>query len=83
MATVNVHEAKTHLSALLERANAGERVIIARAGKPIAVLGPIARASRERKPGLLRGRVVIAKNFDSPLPRAVVGAFTAAGVEPE
>jgi prevent-host-death family protein len=83
MATVNVHEAKTHLSALLERASAGERIIIARAGKPVAVLGPIAPASKERKPGLLKGRVRIKRNFDSPLPKAVVDAFGSGGVEPE
>jgi prevent-host-death family protein len=83
MATVNVHEAKTHLSALLERASSGERIIIARAGKPVAVLGPIAPASAERKPGLLKGRVRIARNFDSALPRAVLDAFNKGGIEPE
>jgi prevent-host-death family protein len=41
MATVNIHEAKTHLSRLLERASQGERIIIAKAGKPIAELGPL------------------------------------------
>ena len=83
MATVNVHEAKTHLSALLERASAGERIIIARAGKPVAVLGPIAPASRERKPGLLKGHVHIARNFDAPLPSALRKAFEASDIEPE
>lgn len=83
MATVNVHEAKTHLSALLERASAGERIIIARAGKPVAVLGPIAPAAKARKPGLLKGRVHIKRNFDSPLPKAVLDAFNAGDVEPE
>ena len=71
MATVNVHEAKTQLSALLKRASAGERIIIARAGKPVAVLGPIAPASKERKPGLPKGRVRIARNFDAALPRNI------------
>jgi prevent-host-death family protein len=83
MATVNVHEAKTHLSALLERASAGERIIIARAGKPVAVLGPIAPASKERKPGLLAGRLHITRNFDAPLPRALLKAFESGDVEPE
>lgn len=83
MATVNVHEAKTHLSALLERASAGERIIIARAGKPVAVLGPIAPAAKERKPGLLRGRIRIARNFDAPLPADVLAAFNTNGLEPE
>lgn len=80
---MNVHEAKTQLSALLERARLGERIIIARAGKPVAMLGPIAPAAKERKPGLLKGRVRIARNFDKPLPRAVLDAFSAENVEPE
>lgn len=83
MATVNVHEAKTHLSALLERASSGERIIIARAGKPLAVLGPIAPASKERKPGLLKGRIRIARDFDAPLPDAMLDAFTDSAIEPE
>jgi prevent-host-death family protein len=83
MATVNVHEAKTHLSELLQRASAGERIIIARAGRPVAMLGPIAPAAKERKPGLLKGRLRIARNFDAPLPRAVLDAFTSGSIEPE
>jgi len=83
MATVTVHEAKTHLSALLERASSGERIIIARAGKPVAVLGPIAPASAERKPGLLKGRVRVARSFDSALPRAALDAFNKGSIEPE
>ncbi|MFW6197940.1 MAG: type II toxin-antitoxin system Phd/YefM family antitoxin, partial [Myxococcota bacterium] len=63
MPVVNIHEAKTHLSKLLERASRGERIIIARAGKPVAVLGPIAPSSCMREPGLLEGRVRISKNF--------------------
>ena len=54
-ATVNVHEAKTHFSKLLERAHAGEEIILAKAGKPYARLVPIATEPRqERKPGGLR-----------------------------
>lgn len=55
MATiVNVHEAKTHLSKLLERANAGEEIIVAKAGKPYARLVPLAVAAKPRKPGALK-----------------------------
>lgn len=61
---VNVHEAKTHLSRLLARVAAGERIVIARAGKPIAVLVPIEEPSA-RKPG--RDRIVIHADFDEPL----------------
>jgi len=66
--TVNIHEAKTHLSRLLARVEAGERIVIARAGHPIAELAPITRARPPRVPGMDRGRVVIHDNFDDPLP---------------
>ena len=52
MTTVNVHQAKTHLSRLLKRVEAGEEVILARAGKPVAKLVPIASAKKRREPGL-------------------------------
>jgi prevent-host-death family protein len=54
---VNVHEAKTHFSKLLERAHQGEEVIVAKAGKPYARLVPLAETARERRPGRLSGRV--------------------------
>jgi prevent-host-death family protein len=63
--TVNVHEAKTQLSKLLARVQAGEEIIIAKAGKPQARLVPI-RDSRERKPGIAKGAVTDA--FFEPLP---------------
>jgi prevent-host-death family protein len=66
--TVNIHEAKTHLSRLLARVEAGERIVIARAGHPIAELAPITHARPPRVPGMDRGRVVIHDNFDDPLP---------------
>jgi prevent-host-death family protein len=59
-----VTEAKTQLSALLERVIKGEEVIIARAGKPIAILKPYNPERRLRKPGALRGKVRIASDFD-------------------
>ena len=59
MGTVNIHEAKTQLSKLIERANAGEEVVIAKAGKPIARLVPVVPTSRARKPGALKGRIRI------------------------
>jgi prevent-host-death family protein len=62
--TVNVHEAKTHLSRLLEAVEAGEDVVIARAGKPIARLVPAAPRIEPRVPGSWRGRVFIADDFD-------------------
>ena len=62
---VNVHEAKTHLSRLLARVEAGERIVIARAGRPIAVLVPVERETL-RKPG--KERIVIHDDFDAPMP---------------
>jgi prevent-host-death family protein len=66
--TVNVHEAKTHLSRLLARVEAGERITIARAGKPIAVLSPAEERPPDREPGIDKGLVVIHDDFDDPLP---------------
>lgn len=66
-ATVNVHEAKTHLSRLLERVESGEEVVIARAGKPVARLVPITETITEpRQPGSLRGKVSFTEDWDSP-----------------
>ena len=66
--TVNVHDAKTHLSRLLERVERGQEIIIARAGKPIARLGPIAPVVDRRPLGLDRGRIWMSEDFDEPLP---------------
>jgi prevent-host-death family protein len=66
--TVNVHEAKTHLSRLLARVEAGERITIARAGKPVAILGPAEERPPDRVPGIDKGLVVIHDDFDDPLP---------------
>jgi prevent-host-death family protein len=63
---VNVHEAKTHLSRLLARVEAGERIVIARAGHPIAELVPAKPSRRPRTPG--NDVIVIHDNFDDPLP---------------
>jgi prevent-host-death family protein len=72
---VNIHEAKTHFSRLVERASKGEEIIIARAGRPLARLMPLASPTRPRRPGLLKGRIRISKNFDAPLPRNIARAF--------
>ena len=74
MKTVNVHEAKTHLSRLLARVARGEEVVIARAGKPIARLVPVA-PKRERVLGFDAGRIVIADNFDAALPEEILMGF--------
>jgi prevent-host-death family protein len=62
--TVNVHDAKTHLSRLLERAEAGEEIVIARAGKPVARLVPYTGDRPKRTFGALRGQIRILPGFD-------------------
>jgi len=68
MESVNIHEAKTHLSRLVERVEAGEEVIIARAGRPVARLIPFRAQRQPRVPGLWAGRVAIGPDFDDPIP---------------
>ncbi|MDB5101765.1 MAG: antitoxin [Cyanobacteria bacterium RYN_339] len=74
MSIVNIHDAKTHLSRLLERAAAGEEIVIARAGKPIARLMPLEDTPRRRPLGLLTGQIKLAPDFDE-LPEDVAAAF--------
>jgi prevent-host-death family protein len=62
---VNVHAAKTHLSRLLERAEAGEEIVIGRAGKPIAKLVPYVAKPPKRTFGLLRGQIIVHGDFDA------------------
>lgn len=68
MTTVNIHEAKTHLSELLRRVMNGEEIIIAKAGKPIAILSPVQKSPAPRVPGNDADQVVVHINFDDPLP---------------
>lgn len=74
MEIVNVHQAKTHLSKLLERVEGGEEIVIARAGKPVARLLPLQTKSGVRKPGIWKGKVSIAPDFDKS-PKEVINAF--------
>jgi prevent-host-death family protein len=68
VATVNVHDAKTHLSRLLARVERGERIVIARAGKPVAVLSPYIATPAKRVAGQHRGLIWMSADFDAPLP---------------
>ena len=65
MRTINIHAAKTHLSRLVEDAAAGEEIIIAKAGKPVARLCPLAESKPRRVLGRLRGQIVVPDNFDT------------------
>ena len=71
----NVHEAKTHFSKLLKRVRRGEEIVIAKAGKPVAKLIPVAQGAARRTPGSAKGRVRIAADFDAPLPDELADAF--------
>ena len=74
MRRVNVHEAKTQLSRLLEDVENGERIVIARAGTPVAVLGPYRAATRRRKLGQFAGEATVQADFDD-LPADLLAAF--------
>jgi len=74
MATVNIHEAKTHLSRLLQRVAAGEEIVIARRDRPIARLVPI-HDRTPFTPGKFAGRIRVRADFDDPLPDEVLDAF--------
>ena len=75
MRIINIHEAKTHLSRLLEDVIAGEEIVIAKAGRPVARLVPVAAAGKRRKLGWLKGRFTVPEDFDAPLPAAVLADF--------
>lgn len=72
---VNVHEAKTHLSRLLEDVASGAEVVIARAGKPVARLVPIPPRSKPKRLGLLEGRFDVPDDLNAPLPPDVQAGF--------
>lgn len=73
--TVNVHEAKTHLSKLLERVGQGEEVVIAKSGRPVARLVPMVGRPERRKPGSAKGTLWLSDDFDAPLPEEVLESF--------
>ncbi len=68
MTTVNVHEAKTHLSRLLERVQAGEQITIAKAGRPVARLVPVGPGPGKRPLGIDRGLTLVGPDWNDPLP---------------
>lgn len=73
--TYNIYQAKTHLSELVERAASGEEIVIAKAGKPVARLTPLEQPKKRREPGILKGKIWIADDFDAPLPEEILRAF--------
>jgi prevent-host-death family protein len=75
MDTINIHDAKTHLSRIVEDVAAGSEVVIAKAGKPMARLVPLGAARRKISFGLLKGKIRIASDFDAPLPETILSTF--------
>lgn len=75
--TVNLYEAKTQLSKLVEEAAAGAEIVIAKSGTPKARLGPLEKPKRDRTPGGWKGQVWVADDFDDELPADVLAGFPA------
>jgi prevent-host-death family protein len=75
MTKVNIHEAKTQFSRLIDLAAGGEEIIIAKAGQPVARLVPYRAKGAARKPGAMRGKIRIKKDFDEPLPKELLASF--------
>lgn len=71
----NLYDAKTHLSSLVERAAAGEEIVIAKAGRPRAMLVPLEVQAARRVPGQGRGQWRVSRDFDAPLPDDVLASF--------
>jgi prevent-host-death family protein len=72
---VNIHEAKTHLSRLLERVAMGEEVIIAKAGTPVAKLVPVEVPQKKRRLGTAKGEFTVPDDFNDPLPKEIEDLF--------
>ncbi len=72
--TLNLYEAKTLLSSLVDKAAAGEEIIIAKNGKPMAKLVPV-RERVKRKPGRLKGKIWLSKDFDAPMTEQELAAW--------
>ena len=83
MKQVNIHEAKTHLSRLVDEAAAGEEIVIARSGRPIARLVALKQDLPQREFGRMKGKIWIADDFDNPLPDDVLDLFENGPVFPE
>ncbi len=75
MILVNIHEAKTHFSKLINQAIAGEEVVIARDGTPLIKLTPYIEETRHRQGGQLSGLIQIREDFDDPLPEEYLNSF--------
>jgi prevent-host-death family protein len=75
MTTVNIHEAKTHLSRLVDEVAAGAEIIIAKSGKPMARLAPLLAPVRKKQLGLLKGKIKVPDDFNAPLDDDTLGSY--------
>ena len=82
MLTVNIHEAKLHLSELIEKAAAGEEIVIAKAGKPVAKLVSLHGAPSARRLGIFQGKLNVPEDFDIALPEEMALRFQSGAIEP-
>ena len=72
---VNIYEAKSNFSKLINQVIAGEEVIVAKSGKPVAKLVPFEKPSQNRKPGSAKGKLILSDDFDAPLPDDILEEF--------
>ena len=72
---INIYEAKSKLSKLINQVIAGEEVIVAKSGKPVAKIVPFEKPTQNRKPGSAKGKLIISDDFDSPLPDDILQGF--------
>ena len=72
---VNIYEAKSNLSKLINQVIAGEEVIVAKSGKPVAKIVPFEKPTQNRKPGSAKGKLIISDDFDAPLPDDILQGF--------
>jgi prevent-host-death family protein len=77
MKTINIHQAKTQLSRIVEEVAAGEEIIIAKAGKPVAKLVSLKAAPKKRQLGILESKLAAQPDFDAPLPDVILDSFEA------
>jgi prevent-host-death family protein len=73
---INIYEAKTKFSKLIKQAMAGQEIIIAKSGKPVAKLIPFGERATERIPGSAKGKILIGDEFEAPLPKELLEAFS-------
>lgn len=72
---LNIHDAKTQLSKLIERTQEGEEFVIAKSGKPVAKLVPLTKSRPRRRLGLLNGKILVPDDFNESLPDEVIAQF--------